>query len=95
MKRYAALLIILGVLTAACSLLKSAEPKISIEQQAQWLQARAELAEAKVAVTAAEGKLNTIVQQMQATCPLMLKDGPGGLKVPDCAPPAPKPPKAK
>lgn len=57
------------------------EPKITVEQQATWLQARAELAEAKLAVTAAEAKLAGIVASMQNTCPLILKDGR-----PECAP---------
>ena len=71
---------ILALVLDACALLRS-EPKISLEQQAQWLQARAELAEAKLAVSAAEAKLAGIVVNMQATCPLILNNGR-----PECAP---------
>ena len=81
------ILVIVGVLAFIVSnalLYSNAnEPKITIEQQATWLQARAELAEAKLAVTAAEAKLAGIVASMQNTCPLILKDGR-----PECAPKA-------
>lgn len=87
--RLAAMVIALA-LVAACSLLRSEQPKITLQQQAEWLQARAELAEAKNAVTQLEAKLNGIVQAMQATCPLVLKDGR-----PECAPPAKAEPKKK
>lgn len=69
------------ILIAAACLLKSQPPKISLEQQAAWLQARAELAEAKNAVTLAEQKYAQITSQLQAVCILTLKDGR-----PECAP---------
>jgi hypothetical protein len=81
MRRWSPLILVLALLAfGACALLRS-QPKISLEQQAQWLQTRAELAEAKLSVTAAEAKLAQIVANMQATCPLVLKDGR-----PECAP---------
>lgn len=79
LKRIAAILTAC-ILTASCFLL-AADPKITLEQQAAWLQARAELAEARLAVAAAEAKINAIVANMQAVCPLALNNGR-----PECAP---------
>ena len=59
------------------------EPKITIEQQADWLQARGELADAKLAMATAEAKYNAITSSLQAVCPLLLN--PKGR--PECAPP--------
>jgi hypothetical protein len=64
-------------------------PKITLEQQAEWLQARAELLEAQLAVKTAEGKLLVVVTKLQAVCPLVLN--PQGR--PECAPPQPAPEK--
>jgi hypothetical protein len=50
-------------------------PKITIEQQANYLQARAEFAEARIAYDQAERKYQEIVKQLQAVCPLELKNG--------------------
>ena len=59
--------------------------KVTIEQQAQWLQARAELAESRLAVKNAEDRFNQIVKEIMAVCPAILS--PAGR--PEC--PAPKP----
>lgn len=48
------------------------EPKVTIEQQAQWLQARAELAESRLAVKNAEDRFNQIVKEIMAVCPAIL-----------------------
>ncbi len=61
-------------------------PKITLEQQAEWLQARADLLEAQLAVKTAEQKLVAVVTKLQAVCPLALnKDGR-----PECIPPPEK-----
>jgi hypothetical protein len=62
------------------------EPKITLDQQAEYLQARMEYAEARIAVATAEAKLQAIVRNMQTTCPLILN--PQGR--PECAKPEPK-----
>jgi len=63
------------MLASALFAQQAAEPSITLEQQAEWLQARAELAEAKLVMLQAEVKINAIVSKMQAVCPLVLKDG--------------------
>ena len=70
MKRIAPLLLI-----ALAGAQDKPEPKISLEQQARWLQARAEFAEARIAYTEAQGRYETIVKELQAVCPIELKAG--------------------
>jgi len=81
-------LIIMALMLASCALLWPADPKpapvITLEQQAEWLQATKELAEAQLAVNAAQGKVNAIQASLAATCQqatLLLKNGR-----PECAP---------
>ena len=47
-------------------------PQISIEQQAEWLQARAELAEAQLALKTAEARINAAVKDIQTVCPAVM-----------------------
>jgi hypothetical protein len=57
-------------------------PVITVEQQAEWLQARGDLLEAQAALTAANARMQAIVTAMQAVCPLqMSKTGR-----PECVP---------
>jgi hypothetical protein len=63
-------------------------PKITIEQQAQWLQSRAELAEARLALKNAEDRFSQIVKEIMSVCPAIVS--PAGR--PECPPP--NPPKA-
>jgi hypothetical protein len=79
--RFASLLLSLTALAADLP-----APKITLEQQAEWLQARAELLEAQLAVKNAESRLLLVVTKLQAVCPLVLN--PQGR--PDCAPPPEK-----
>ena len=58
-------------------------PAITIEQQAEWLQARAELAEAQLAVKTAEARLNAAVKDIQAVCPAVGVNKAGR---PECPP---------
>lgn len=51
-------------------------PKVTLEQQAKWLQARAELAEARIAYAEALGKYSNSVKEIQAVCStVVLKEG--------------------
>jgi hypothetical protein len=47
-------------------------PAITLEQQAEWLQARAELAEAQLAVKTAEARINAAVKDIQTVCPAVM-----------------------
>ena len=67
---------------------KPKPPKVTIEQQAQWLQARGDLAEARLAVKNAEDRFNQIVKEIMAVCPAILNQSGR----PEC--PAPKPTEA-
>ena len=46
--------------------------QITIEQQAEWLQARAELAEAQLALKTAEARMQAVVKEIQAVCPAVI-----------------------
>ena|ERR1035438_8088866 len=60
---------------------------ITLEEQAEWLQSRAELAEAKVAVQAATERLAKIAKTITDRCPIVMDEK----QRPMCAPP-PTPP---
>ena len=47
-------------------------PQITLEQQAEWLQARAELAEAQLALKTAEARINAAVKDIQTVCPAVM-----------------------
>jgi hypothetical protein len=51
---------------------KPKPPQITIEQQAEWLQARAELAEAQLALKTAEARMNAVVKEIQTVCPAVI-----------------------
>lgn len=83
---------LLAFLFCAILFAQPTEPKparITLEQQAEYLQARAELAEARLAVKDAEAKISLIVSRMQGTCALQLDAGR-----PQCIP-QPKSPEPK
>jgi hypothetical protein len=75
-KRLYPSLILMGLMIAMSAMLWPAdpkpEPKITIEQQAEWLQARAELAEAQLQLKAAEARMNAVVKEIQAVCPAVI-----------------------
>ena len=87
-KRLRPSIVILGIMLTVCALLWPADPKpaptITIEQQAEWLQARAELAEARLTLKNAEARMNQIVKEIQGVCPAVLNSAGR----PEC----PKPP---
>ena len=68
------LFIIFAVVLSSASLAgeKPKPPQVTIEQQAAWLQARAELAEARLALKTAEDRFNQIVREIQTVCPAIL-----------------------
>ena len=92
-KRLHPSVLILGIMLTVCALLWPADPKpsptITLEQQAEWLQARAELAEARLALKNAEARMNQIVKEIQGVCPATLNSAGR----PECPKPAEAPTK--
>jgi hypothetical protein len=68
---------------------KPKPPQITIEQQAEWLQARAELAEAQLQLKTAEARMNAVVKEIQAVCPAVI----GKTGRPECPVKPPEPTK--
>ena len=61
----------------------AAPPAITSEMRETYFQAKSDVLEAQVALTAAQGRLDASVKGMQAVCPLIV-DAQGK---PQCAPP--------